>query len=152
MIFGFHKKFVPGVLSGDKKYSIRGGYRFKEGMKLHFYYGPYLPGRRIRFAESICESVNNIDIWITTDFKSPKVKTCGITINGKDLKLKQAKGLAKKDGFDTLVEFMRYFFPHTSSKKYGHNKHMTIETVPGGGLYLVTFKGQLIKWKDLDDL
>ena len=46
MILGFKDQFIPYVLDGSKTHTIRGGNRWRYGMRADLFTGPYKPGLR----------------------------------------------------------------------------------------------------------
>ena len=113
----FKKEFAEKVRLGEKRQTIRAfrksGGDPRPGQKLYHYTGQRTKKCK-KLGEEVCESIGQI---IIRD-NSP------IIIDGKLLSLSEEVALAKKDGFDSLDDFVSFF-----RKAHG-----------------LPFKGLLIKW------
>lgn len=70
MMLGFKDRFCPMVEDGSKRHSIRGGERWKVGMRSDLYQRPRQKGMRLMF-RAIVTKVETIEIRIVSDGPSP---------------------------------------------------------------------------------
>lgn len=103
--------FVDLILDGSKKHSIREGDRWKEGMSIQMATGVRTKAQQVFNADrddlSTCKSVQSIEI--NTKGGEFRGVEYSIIIDGRKLVEREAKELAKNDGFSSLYEFLTWF-------------------------------------------
>lgn len=135
MILSFHKAFVPMVLDGSKRQTIRAGSRWKAGMRADLYTGAYRPGERRLLFRSVATKAETIEIccdletrpdgWPSADLAPLYVKT-KLWIAGIELSMDEATELAWQDGFRAetcdrrkqLSQMLRYLGFGKQSKRF----------------------------------
>jgi hypothetical protein len=145
MLLGFQKQFVPLILSGEKKQTIRAIRKrsFKIGDPLQLYTG-LRTKNCMKLGDAMCASANDIEIrgskgcsTLQPDAKYWNVYHSHILIDGRYIPWKsifsQEDGFGIYKPFDKLLDF---FFPNEDLYE------------PGKRLY--RFKGQLVKWNHIE--
>ncbi len=120
----FQRKFVPMIVDGTKKQTIRKERknRVKPGDTLYLYAG-MRTAKCMLIREAICSEIEQISIELMVDKKL--LPFWAIDVNNRRLRPDERNALAIADGFADIYEFVQFF--HT---QYG----------PGG------FVGIIIRW------
>jgi hypothetical protein len=129
--YSFQKRFVPPVERGDKTHTIRGKRknRPRPGQRFYAYYAMRTKQCR-KLLESVITRVQDITIeqaervCDTTSREGLVVywNVLKITIDGDVLALDEAEALARRDGFQDLLE-MSDFWPPSRLPFYGDLIH-----------------------------
>lgn len=119
MILGFKNQFPPLILKGTKIHTIREDKpnRWKEGNKIHFATGVRTKNYN-QFGEAVCTGTQKIVIKYRKTMDMPD-----IYIDGIDVWKTGITTLARNDGFENFMDFIKWF-----------NKD---------------FEGKIIHWTDL---
>jgi len=119
MVIGFKKKFVPKILDGTKKHTIRedATNRWKEGRVMDMATGVRTKQYN-KFTEQICLGIQKIEFkWHTenkglvNESRGVRVFIDGRNINGEWFNEDEMliDVLARNDGFDNRVDFFTWF-------------------------------------------
>ncbi len=116
MILGFKHKFVPLILSGMKRHTIREDKtnRWTKGKKIHFATGVRTKQYR-QFDEKECISTQTIKIYHFSDSVAIEIDNCffgHVLHHGIDNIYEYHHCILKlaiNDGFDTIEEFLKFF-------------------------------------------
>ena len=125
MNLGFKRRFVPLVRDGDKTHTIRGGKRWRVGMRGDLWEnmrGPKTSARpqTLIFRAPVVD-VEDIQIRLNED-------EWEIVIEGNKLEIDEAEAFARRDGFLSLLDMCNFW---------------SVEHGTGG---VVDFDGQVIHW------
>lgn len=103
-LYNFQKRFVPAILSGRKKQTIRARrrYRDKPGNICHLYTGLRVKGKTRLLLRSPCVKVEEIEI--IGDEANPTV-----IIDGRELDKDERERLAFCDGFESFSEMAAFW-------------------------------------------
>lgn len=103
MVLSFKEQFKEPIIEGNKIHSIREDKtnRWKAGNKIHFATGVRTKNYNC-FKEGVCIRTQKIEF-------SHKHRMPYVSIDNKILSSYEAEDLAKKDGFDTLEDFFKWF-------------------------------------------
>ena len=124
-LYNFKKQFVPFILSGEKRHTIRATRTNpdKPGNTLYLYTGLRTKNTKlIKVAE--CVKIENIDIFKTRDKAGDTIYKVWIDEN--ELSPSECEQLARRDGFSCFHEMMKFW------------------TEPKNRL---PFAGQVVHWK-----
>lgn len=105
MILGFKHRFVPIIEAGSKTHTIRGGQRWKVGMRADLYAHPRQKNMRLIFRAPVIQ-VEIIEFW-DTGLERPLHERVAVYRNGKVLDGDQRNDLAYRDGFQNDPELAR---------------------------------------------
>jgi hypothetical protein len=97
MVLGFKKQFPEKIINGEKIHTIRKGYRWKAGTKIHFATGVRTKNYN-QFNSGVCVSVQSIEIYYPSG---------NVIIDGELFHKKVT--LARNDGFDSFEELQDWF-------------------------------------------
>ena len=122
-VIGLKNQFVPLILNGTKRQTIRSTRKrpFKNGDILYLYKNHRTPQAE-KIGEYECKSVENIEMNFSPYKDIPGIWE--VILDGKGLTGEEVREIARADGFKTNKEFFDFFL-----QNHGTN-----------------FKGQLIKW------
>lgn len=155
MILGFKKQFVPYVLDGSKRHTIRAGERWKVGMRADLFEesrrrkvydanGVQVSGMRLLFRDQVSK-VEPIRISCSSSLTGlvPLHERTSIVIGDEVLSLDELDAFAWRDGFrrpDLL--------PQGAPQAWGCFFEMVCfwETTHGFGSKMLSFDGQLVHW------
>ncbi len=103
MVIGFKPQFVPKIMDGTKKHTIREDKtnRWKVGMKMHMATGVSTK-KYHEFNRESCKGIESIIIRRVGSI-------AGIFVAGELLSKNEAYYLALRDGFDSLEDFFKWF-------------------------------------------
>jgi uncharacterized protein YqfB (UPF0267 family) len=106
MILGFKKQFVPKILEGSKKHTIRedATNRWKEGRVIDMATGVRTKQYN-KFTEQICTGIQTILIIRVSDELNQTI----VNVDGRELSLDEIQKLAWNDGFENLIDFWLWF-------------------------------------------
>lgn len=126
-LYGFKKQFVPFIMSGEKTHTIRArrANPDKPGNTLHLYTGLRRKGARLLMRVP-CVKIEEISIQIVTTNKRLGFQSYEVAIDGIVLDASEAEALARRDGFSSFQEMMKFW------------------TQPKNRL---PFEGQIIHWR-----
>lgn len=111
MVIGFKKRFVPKIMDGRKKHTVRTSNRFGSGTKMHMSTDVRTKNQKC-FLEIFCSSSQKI---IIDHLKTGDVK---IIVDGRELLDKEKIKFIKNDGFDNMLDFVLWFKPGTYTEGY----------------------------------
>lgn len=129
MNLGFKPRFVPRVRNGDKTHTIRGGKRWRVGMRGDLWENMRRPKdsatpQTLIFRAPIVK-VEDIQFQIKRPFR----KDCwSLVIEGQVLSLDEAEAFAQRDGFADMIDMIRFWLAE-------HGKRGA-----------VNFDGQVVHW------
>lgn len=114
MILAFKPQFVEPILLGTKIHTIR---LSKEGR--------WIPGRKIQFATGVRTKNYHCfkeDDCLSTQSIAMEAHNGGIkvSIDGKELSIYELKKLSEYDGFNTVIDFIDWFYPIVNDSYYGN--------------------------------
>ena len=117
MILGFNKRFERPILNGTKIHTIRADVhkRWRAGMPIQMAVGVRTSRYRC-FKEDVCCSVQEV-------FMSCENGIIEVSIDGKHFY--DLDALAVNDGFETIDEFAKWFFPTGNGEYWGRIIHWT---------------------------
>jgi uncharacterized protein YqfB (UPF0267 family) len=106
MVIGFKKQFVPKILDGTKKHTIRedATNRWKEGRVMDMATGVRTKQYN-KFTEQICTGIQTILIIRVSDELNQTI----VNVDGRELSLDEIQKLAWNDGFENLIDFWLWF-------------------------------------------
>jgi hypothetical protein len=102
MQLGFKQRFVPMVEDGSKTHTMRGGTRWRAGMRADLYTGPYRPGERRLIFRVIVERVERVEIEVLRPLAANVHDVAAIRIEGVRLVDDEMDVFAWRDGFRPL--------------------------------------------------
>lgn len=113
-LYNFQARFVPLILAGTKRHTIRAPrvHPDRPGNTLHLYTGLRRPGARL-LDRVRCTHVS--DIAITADGR--------VMVDGRLLSAEECEFLARKDGFSSHAEMMRFWRDGGRLPFLGHMIH-----------------------------
>jgi len=131
-LYGFKAQFVPFILSGEKSYTIRAirANPDKPGNTVHLYTGLRRKGARL-LMRAPCVKVEEIEIKRRVEkFRNPdtrlleRVEWYSVTIDGHELCGDEREALARRDGFSSFAEMMKFWQePEDRLPFFGHIIH-----------------------------
>ena len=106
MVLGFNPRFVDPILAGSKIHTIRADAhdRWREGLTIQFATGVRTKKYR-KFKEGLCIRTQTIII----EHHDHTIGDTEIVVDNKILSLKEIKELSANDGFENLVDFVKWF-------------------------------------------
>jgi len=106
MVIGFKNQFVPKILDGSKKHTIRedATNRWKEGRVMDMATGVRTKQYN-KFTEQICTGIQTILIIRVSDELNQTI----VNVDGRELSLDEIQKLAWNDGFENLIDFWLWF-------------------------------------------
>lgn len=112
MVIGFHKRFVAPILDGTKIHTIREdkAQRWKPGMMMHQYTGGRFSKEYRQFNETPCVSIQKITMYLEKDLDGG-LSVLVMKVGQRELDEAQQEQLAVRDGFTSLLEFKKWWFP-----------------------------------------
>jgi len=138
MILGFKDQFIPYVLDGSKTHTIRGGNRWRYGMRADLFTGPYKPGlRRLIFRVPVVK-VERIEVRAINTGLQYVHPMLNIRIGGCELSEDEAIAFAWRDGFRKEVSAWGIGPLHQMYAFWRRTNGRAIDTM--------VFRGQIIHW------
>ena len=106
MVIGFKEQFVPKILDGTKKHTIRedATNRWKVGRVMDMATGVRTKQYN-KFTEQICTGIQTILIIRVSDELNQTI----VNVDGRELSLDEIQQLAWNDGFENLIDFWLWF-------------------------------------------
>lgn len=113
-LYNFQPQFVPFILRGEKKHTIRATRKHPDapGKTLHLYTG--LRTKKAKLLKRVtCVKVEEITIEMRLyEGKSVLARGCifpHVIIDGVDLERDELEALARRDGFSSFQEMLRFW-------------------------------------------
>lgn len=113
-LYSFQPRFVPKILAGEKTHTIRAirANPDKPGNLLHLYTGLRQKGARLLMRVP-CVRIEEITISLYTAVWDPPTGDLWtrrvIQIDGQPLSLDEYEALARRDGFDSFADMMKFW-------------------------------------------
>jgi hypothetical protein len=177
MNLGFQDRFVPYVEDCSKTHSIRGGFRWRPGMRVHLFARPRQVGMRLIY-ETVRTSVQRIEIhryqdcaasltWLAKHpnhvlnaHRGPKGESLIVAIDGEELSSDEARALFFRDGFRepgicSQYQALQFWAPEpkllpphgATEEERAHNADFGPPRYAKAKPSRLPFVGQLIHWR-----
>ncbi len=134
MLLGCKGQFVHKIVEGTKPHSFRAnrkdGRKWKVGDTIQFYENVRQPDMRKIRPDAVVKGVQDVKMILRIN-KSIDQYNFYLFIDRKNRKGFARHQIMEKDGFEEVIQFIRFFFPKEKFNKSG------------------TWEGQLVHWTDL---
>lgn len=121
-LYNFQARFVPFILSGKKKHTIRSrrAHPDKPGNTLHLYSGLRTKKAQL-LMRATCTRVEEIVITEIAEISTPGF--IRVVLAGHELDLSECRQLAIRDGFKSFTEMVAFWRQHRALPFRGHVIH-----------------------------